>query len=118
MNRRVPSTSPAPDAGLDPAHLGALLGKRSRPLLQLGAGGFGHGGAVAEFLAGALVDDDGDDGGERLALLAGQRGIGERQHGERDGERTEHRAAGAGDQHEQRNEQRHAADRDEPGQAG
>ncbi len=66
-------------AGIDEAHLGALLLQPGEAGLELGAGGVGHLRAVAELLAGALVDDDGDDGGERLALLAGQRGVGERQ---------------------------------------
>ena len=57
-------------AGLDEAHL--EIGEPSEALSQCGAHGFGLLGAVAEFLARALVDDDHDDRGQRVAILARQ----------------------------------------------
>ena len=65
------------------------------PLLQRGDGRLGLRGAVAEPLAGALVDDERDDARQRLALLALQHRIGQRQHEERRGERAQRSAAHA-----------------------
>ena len=82
MNSRVPSVSPSdwPASTKRTSMPGSLpsLSASSR------ARGFGLLGAVVEFLARALVDDDDRDRGQRIAVLAGDRGIGERQHEQRD----------------------------------
>ena len=59
-------------------------------------------GAVAEVLARALVDHDGGDRGQRLAVLARERRIGERQHQQRERERAHDRAAAAHDEQQHR----------------
>ena len=51
--------------------------------------------AVAEILARALVDDHDGDRGERLAVLAGEGRIGEREHQQRERDRAHQRAAAA-----------------------
>ena len=77
----------------DLAHLEAA--ERLQPLLQLGDGARRLLGAVAEALAGAFVDDQRDDAGQALALLALQHRVGERQHEQRRGERPPCHAAHA-----------------------
>ena len=57
---------------------GVDAGDGGQRLLQPVAGGFGLGGALADALARAFVDHDGDDVLQRLAVLAHQRGIGQR----------------------------------------
>ena len=78
-------------AGLDDAHFEALdlLQAVDQRFLRLR----GLAGAVAEILARALVDHDGGDRGQRLALLAGERGIGERQQEQRQRRHAHRRAA-------------------------
>ena len=65
------------------------------PLLQRRDRLLGLLGALAEPLAGAFVDDERHDAGQRIALLALQHRVGERQHEQRRGERAERRAAHA-----------------------
>ena len=60
-------------AGLHHAHLDA--GNALQALGHRRACGLGLGGAIAEILARALVDDDHRDRGERIAVLAGERGF-------------------------------------------
>ena len=68
-------------AGLHHPHLDA--GNALQALGHGGAGGFGLGGALAEILARALVDDDHRDRGQGIAVLAGERGVCERKHEQR-----------------------------------
>ena len=65
-------------------------------------------GAVAEILARALVDDDGGDRGDRVAVFARQRRIGERQHHQDQRDRAQQRAAAARQQQDNRDQKRHA----------
>ena len=92
-------------AGLDEAHVEARdaaepLGQRRARVPRSACS------AVAEILARALVDHDRDDRGQRLAVLAGERRIGERQHHQRQRERAHQRAAAAHD--EQQHREQHA----------
>src|SRR5262249_11960340 len=61
---------------------------------------------VAELLARALVDDDGGDRGEGIAILAGDRGIGEREHEQRKGDGTDEPRAGARKDEQERERER------------
>ncbi len=63
--------------------------------------------AVAEILARALVDDHHGDRGQRVAVLAGDRGIGEREHEQRERDGADQRAAGAAEHDQQRHHERH-----------
>ena len=60
--------------------------------------------AVAEILARALVDDDGGDRGQRLAVLAGEGGIGERQQDQRQRGDAHRGAARAAEQQQRRDD--------------
>ncbi len=84
-------------AGLDHAHLEP--GHAVQPLDDGGARFFGLPRAVAEILARALVDHDDGDGAERIAVLAREGGVRQRQHdeSERDGAH-DGAAAARGDQ--------------------
>ncbi len=66
------------DAGFDHAHV--EIGNAAEPLVQRGARFLGLFGALAEILARALVDHDDDHRGDRIAILAREGRIGERQH--------------------------------------
>ena len=89
-------------AGLDEAHF--EIGDAAEPLGELGAGRFGLGGAVGELLARALVDHDDRDRGQRIAVLAGDRRIGERQHEQRERDGAHQRAAAAREHQQQRDQ--------------
>ena len=104
VNSRVPSVSPSawPASTTRTSRPGMWL----EPLDHRGARRFGLLRAVAEILARALVDDDDGDRSERIAVLAGQRRIGERQHDQRQRQRADRGAAAA--RHEQ---QQHRARR-------
>src|SRR5262249_51392645 len=95
-------------SGLDEAHLQA--GDAAETFGQRRARGLGLLHTVAEFLARALVDDDGGDRGERIAILAGDRGIGEREHEQRERDGTDEPRAGAR-KHEQERERERNRDR-------
>ena len=71
--------------GLDEAHFEAR--DAAEPLAERGARRLGLLGAGAEILARALVDHHGGDRGERLAVLARDRRVGERQHEQRERQR-------------------------------
>ena len=71
------------------------------PFDECCARGLGLLGAVAEILARAFVDDDGCDRRDRVAILAGQRRVGEREHHQGQGESTQRRATAARDEQEQ-----------------
>src|SRR6266566_3506297 len=91
-------------AGLNEAHLHA--GYASEPLRQRRAHRLGLLQAVAELLARALVDDDGGDRGERVAVFAGDRWIGERKHEQREREGADQGGAGAGEHEQERDRER------------
>ena len=80
-------------AGFGDAHFEA--GNAAEPLGQRDARVLGLLGALAEILARALVDDDGGDRRDRIAVLAGEGRIGEREHEQSQRERADHRAAAA-----------------------
>ena len=83
------------DADLEPLDLLQAVDQRLARLLGLG-------GALAEILARALVDDDGGDRGQRLAVLAGEGGIGEREQHQRQRRDAHRRAARAAEQQQHR----------------
>ena len=91
-------------AGLDEAHLHA--GDAAEPLRQRRAHRLGLLHAIAELLARALVDDDGGDRGQRIAVLAGDRWIGEREHEQRERKRADQGGAGAGEHEQERDRER------------
>ena len=68
---------------------------RAEPLGQRDARVLGLFGALAEILARALVNDDGRDRRDRIAVLAGEGGIGEREHEQSQRQRADRRAAAA-----------------------
>ena len=80
-------------ARLDHARLQA--GNFCKPLRQRGTHRFGLRETVAESLARALVEDHHRDGRERLAVLACERRIGERDDEQRQGKDAQRRAAAA-----------------------
>ena len=92
---------------LDEPHLDAR--QVSEAFGQRRTHGFGLLHAIPELLARALVDDDGRNRGQRIAILACERGIGERQHEQGQRGRTHQRAA-ASYQHQQHS--KHARDRE------
>ena len=73
-----------------------------QPLDDRGAGGFGLLGTVAETLAWAFVDDDDGDRVQRIAMLAGQRRIGERKYEQSQRQRSHDGAAAARHEKQQR----------------
>ena len=83
-------------------------GDVAKPLDDGGAGLLGLLLAVAEILARALVDDDDGDRSQRLAVFAGERRIGERQHDEPERERANGGAAAARDEQQQRQDGGHS----------
>jgi len=89
-------------AGLRHTHFEA--GNPFKPLNEGGTRGFGLLCAVAETLARALVDDDRGDRGDRVAVFARERRIGERQHHQRQRQRAQRRAAAAREQQSNRNQ--------------
>src|ERR1700753_4059800 len=95
-------------AGLDHAHFKALdlLQAVDQFLLRL-CGLFG---AIAKALARTLVDHHGSDRGQRLAVFAGKRWIGQRQQNQRQRRDPDRRTAGTADQQQRR-------DHDDRGQA-
>ena len=96
-------------AGLDEAHLHA--GNACEPLRQRRAHRLGLLPAVAELLARALVDDDGGDRGQRVAVFARDRRIGEREHEQRERDGANQRGAGAGEHEQQRERERNRSRR-------
>ena len=92
-NRRVPSFSASVRGCFDDANID--IAERLEPLLQFGAGGFRLLRPLADRLAAALVDDDGDDILERPAIFPHERGIGQRQQDEAKTQRPQQRAAAA-----------------------
>src|SRR5262249_20776754 len=89
LNSRVPSVSPSDWAAALPGGLAGpqkaphAAGYLAEPLRELGAHRFGLPRALPEFLARALVDHHHGDGGQRIAVLARDGRIGERQHEQR-----------------------------------
>ena len=90
-------------------------GNALEPFHQRRARGFRLRVAVAEILARALVDNDGGDRRDRIAVFSGQRWVGERQHHQSERERARRRAAAARQQQHDRNQQRHAEGRPHEG---
>ena len=82
-------------AGLDDADIEAW--DALEPVNDGRARRFGLRHAVAEVLARALVDDDDGDRTQRIAVLAREGGIGERQHDQRQSRSSHDRAAAARD---------------------
>ena len=93
-------------AGFGDAHFQAR--NALEPLDQSCARGFRLRIAVAEILARALVDDDGGDRRDRVAVFAGERGVGQRQHEQAERERPHRRATAAREQQHDRNQERDA----------
>src|SRR5262249_38874712 len=91
-------------AGLDEAHLHA--GHAPEPFGQRRARRLGLLGAVAEFLTRALVDDHDRDRGQRIAVFARERRIGEREHEQRERDGAYQRTAGADKYQQQRKRER------------
>ncbi len=89
-------------AGVGFAHFQAFdaIEPRQQQLLDL----FGLLGAVAELLARALVDDDGGDRGDRVAVLARERWVGERQYEQAERDRPHPGAAAAREQKQDRHQ--------------
>ena len=77
---------------------------------ELDARRFGLRRALAEVLACALVDDEHGDRGQRLAILPGERRIGQRGDDEREGERAQQRATATGEE-QQHNDDRRRGER-------
>ena len=69
------------DAGFHHPHV--EIGNAAEPLVQRSPRFLGLFGALAKILARALVDHDGCDRRQRLAVLAGEGGVGERQQYQR-----------------------------------
>ncbi len=85
LNSRVPSVSPsACPASTTRTSSPGMRARRSASAARAASVCFAR---VAEILARALVDDDDGDGGQRLAVLAGERRIGEREHEQRQRQR-------------------------------
>ena len=97
--RRAPENSCVPSSwpALAPASTMriSMLSMPSRRLSHLRARGVRLRRAVGDGLAGAAVDDDGDDVLQRLAIFAHERRISEREQDEREAERADPRAAPA-----------------------
>ena len=91
-------------AGLDHAHVEP--GHAVQPLDDGGARRFGLPRAVAEILARALVDHDDGDGAKRIAVLAREGGVRQRQHDEGERDRAHDRAAAARGDQQQRQHRR------------
>ena len=108
-NSRVPSVSPsaAPASATRTSRPGMRLSRSTRRRAR----GLGLRVAVAEILARALVDDDGGDRGDRVAVFARERRVGERQHHQRQRQRAHRRAAAARQQQHDRDQQGHAEGR-------
>jgi hypothetical protein len=85
-------------AGFHHPHLDA--GNALEALGHRGACGLGLSRALAEALARALVDHDHRHRGERIAVFAGERGIGERKHEQRQRRGAQQGAPAARDQHQ------------------
>ncbi len=101
-NSRVPSVSPsASPASTKRTSRPGMRPSRSASCARAASVCFG---AVAEILARALVDHDRDDRGQRLAVLARERRIGERQHHQRERERRARSAPRLRDDEQQRRE--------------
>src|SRR6266571_3781171 len=81
--------------GAEKPSAAASPGKSCESRRERGAGGLGLLEAVAESLARAFVDDDDGHRGQRLAVLAGERGIGEREREQRQRRCADQRAAAA-----------------------
>ena len=89
-------------AGLDEAHFEPR--DAAEPFAERGARRLGLLRAVAELLARALVDHHHGDRGQRLAVLARERRIGEREHEQRERQRAHQRAAAAPEHDQQRDQ--------------
>ena len=95
-------------AGFDELHLEPL--NAAEPFGKRCARGLGLLQAFTEILAGTAVDDDDRNRGQRLAVLACERGIGEREH--QQCERTgAHQRAAAARQNQQRRDDHRGGDR-------
>ena len=94
-------------AGLDELHV--ETGDAAEPFGQERARGLGLLDAIAEVLARALVDHHRDDGGERFAILARERGVRQRQyhHGERQRPHRPAATSSEGEQSHQHDRKRH-----------
>src|SRR5580704_19421224 len=77
-----------------------------------GASFLGLFGPIAEILARAFVDDNDRNGAERIAVLACERGIGERQHDKAERDCPNRRAAATG--HEQQERKDYSGSRRSP----
>ena len=96
-------------ACFDEAHFEA--GDAGKPFLERRARGLGLLRAGAEVLARTLVDDHDEHGGERLTILARERGVGERKHDA--GERCNaHRRATAAHEYEKPGDHERDRERD------
>src|SRR5437667_11529534 len=78
----------------------------AEPLGKRGARRLGLLQTIAEVLARAFVDDDGGHGGERLAVFVGNRGIGEREHEQRERDGAHQRRARTGKDEQEREHKR------------
>ena len=83
-------------------------GDAAKPLDQRGARGFRLLQAVAEILARTLVDNNRGDGGQRLAILAGEGRVCQREHHQQQRDRAHHRAATTGEKQQPRHNQRNS----------
>ena len=100
VNNRVPSVSPS-DCPASTTRTSSP-GMRLRRSTIAARACFGLPRAVAEILARAFVDHDDGDRAERVAILARERRIGEREHDERQRQRADDGAAAARYQEQQR----------------
>ena len=103
-NSRVPSVSPSAwPASTKRTSMPGMRPSRSASAARTASVCFM---TVAEFLARALVDDHDRNRGQRVAVFARDRGIGEREHEQCERDGADQRAAGAAEHDQQRNRER------------